>query len=482
MRADPAFLAVADGAHPDVEPFEGAEPAFDVGQSLVGAHRVFGGEPRGGLAGAKHVDAVEARLGVDACVVALIDQTPVVDRPPEVLGHLVPGDDPSHLVSELCRIERRAGAPGGLARDAFEPCLGGGEQRLALARPLLGQQRVVARDQALAGIVGAGELGQVLHVEQRQLQRLGLDQGAHLHRPQRADPSEPRMALEVVDLDLCEQAPVADQHHPLESEVLAQLHDLVRDGVGVGGVARIGLDRYRASAWSAQDGIDDLGLGALAVAVVAKAHQRAGAPLVIAPAHVGEHRGAFVQVALGEPALDALLAREQPVHRLVEGVLVGVAQVELLGQRGGVPSPGGGELRGGVEQPLHDHGQDPVALGRAFGGDEPVQAQAPGHGEQGVDVAVGEGAFDGEGVFGADEALALEDSAQGVDFLCGPVGEVGQCAFADSAAFAPAFSQEDGGAGVAVGDGFDVHGNDNILYSRSRQAIDLQLHGNMNHP
>ena len=38
------------------------------------------------------------------------------------------------------------------------------------------------------------------------------------------------MTLEVVDLDL--QAPVADQHHPLE--VLAQLHDLVRDGVGVG--------------------------------------------------------------------------------------------------------------------------------------------------------------------------------------------------------------------------------------------------------
>ena len=82
-----------------------------------------------------------------------------------------------------------------------------------------------------------------------------------------------------------------------------------------------------------------------------------------------------------------------------------------------------------MEQPLHDHGQDPVAFGRAFGGDEPVQAQAPDHGEQGVDVAVGEGAFDGEGVFGADEALALEDSAQGIDLLCGPVGEVGQRAF-----------------------------------------------------
>ena len=187
-------------------------------------------------------------------------------------------------------------------------------------------------------------------------------------------------------------------------------------------------------------------------------------PFVIARAHVGEHRGAFVQVALGEPALDTLLAHEQPVHRLAEDVLVGVAQVELLGQRGDVPSPGGGELRGGVEEPLHDHGQHPVAFGRAFGGDEPVQAQS----EQGIDVAVGEGAFDGEGVFGADEALALEDSAQGVDFLCRPVGEVGQCAFAHALALAPAFSQEDGGAGVAVGDGFDVHGNTNHARLRNR--------------
>ena len=93
-----------------------------------GAYRVLWGEPRGGLAGAKHIDAVEARLGVDACVVPLIDQTPVVELPPEVLGHLVP------------------------AMNGF-----------------------VARDQALAGIVGADELGQVLLVEQRQLQRLGLD-------------------------------------------------------------------------------------------------------------------------------------------------------------------------------------------------------------------------------------------------------------------------------------------------------------------
>ena len=366
---------------------------------------------------------------------------------------------PSCVASSGVRVRRAASRA-----MRSSPASVAASRGLALARPLLGQQGVVASDQTLAGIVGADELGQVLLVEQRQLQRLGLDQGAHLPRPQRADPPQPRMTLELVDLHLCQQAPVPDQHHPLKPEALAQLQDLVHDGVRVGGVAGIGFDRDRGSARRAQHGVDDLGLAALAVAVVAETRQRTGAPLVVAPAHVGEHRRAFVQVALGETALDARLAGEQPVHRLVQVVLVGAAQVELLGQRGGLPPPGGGELRGGVEQPSHDHGQDPVALGRALRGDEPVQAQAPGHGEQGVDVAMGEGAFDGEGVFGADEALSLEHPAKALDLLRGPVGEVRQGAFADPTAFAPAFSKEHRGPGVAVGDGFNVHGNDHIPY------------------
>ena len=40
-----------------------------------------------------------------------------------------------------------------------------------------------------------------------------------------------------------------------------------------------------------------------------------------------------------------------------------------------------------------------------------------------------------------------------------PIGEVGQGGLAGLAAFAPAFAQEDGGWGIAVGDGFDVHGS-----------------------
>ena len=60
---------------------------------------------------------------------------------------------------------------------------------------------------------------------------------------------------------------------------------------------------------------------------------------------------------------------------------------------------------------------------------------------------------------GGDQGLVLEDASQALDFVCGPIGEIGEGAFADFFAVAPAFAQEDGGAGVAVGDGLNVHGN-----------------------
>ena len=183
-------------------------------------------------------------------------------------------------------------------------------------------------------------------------------------------------------------------------------------------------------------------------------------------------------MAPGEPALDAPLTREQPIHRRVQRVLVGIAQVELFGQRRGMPQPGGGELRGRMEQTFHDHRHDPVALGGALRGDEPVEPQAPDQGQEQLDVAVGRRAFDGEGRFGGDQTLALEHSAQGIDLLRGPVGEVGQGLLAHSRALAPAFSQQDRGAGVAVGDGFDIHGNEDIPSSSQCQAPYRHLHGN----
>jgi hypothetical protein len=73
-------------------------------------------------------------------------------------------------------------------------------------------------------------------------------------------------------------------------------------------------------------------------------------------------------MARGELVLDVILAREQPVHRRVQVVLVGVGDTEVLGQRRGVPPAGGGQL--GVRRcdARGHHGQHQVALAAGLGG------------------------------------------------------------------------------------------------------------------
>ena len=93
------------------------------------------------------------------------------------------------------------------------------------------------------------------------------------------------------------------------------------------------------------------------------------------------------------------------------------------------------------------------------GVDEPVQAQCAQRPQHRRDMAMGERAHDVEGVVTPDQRFVLEQSAQGVDFPPGPLGEVGEGAFPDFAVLAPALAQEDGGGRVPVGDGLDVHGN-----------------------
>ena len=54
---------------------------------------------------------------------------------------------------------------------------------------------------------------------------------------------------------------------------------------------------------------------------------------------------------------------------------------------------------------------------------------------------------------------AAEQLAEAVDDVGGPLSQVGQCSLADLACLAEGFSQEEAGRGVAIGDGFDVHGH-----------------------
>ena len=109
---------------------------------------------------------------------------------------------------------------------------------------------------------------------------------------------------------------------------------------------------------------------------------------------------------LGELGFDACLASEQPVERAVEFVLVGVLDPQLGGQGGVRPQPGGGDFGARREQALDDERRDEVALARALGGDQPLEAEFAEGSQHGFDVAVGQRTLDEEGFGSGHEGFA----------------------------------------------------------------------------
>src|SRR5208282_2631841 len=132
--------------------------------------------------------------------------------------------------------------PGGEGGEQF---FGGGQQVLPLAGALSGQHRVAAGDQPLTGKVTRGDLGQVLLVEEAELERAvvgheladggGAQRGDPLVGGGLGCPVVPGL-VQGVDAGGGDHAAVADHDHVLQAECLA--HD-VHDGGERGGVAGV---------------------------------------------------------------------------------------------------------------------------------------------------------------------------------------------------------------------------------------------------
>ena len=377
----------------------------------------------------------------------------------EVLADLEAALDPRRLLGDFGGGERLAGAPRHFPGDALEAGFGGREQFLALAPPALGEQRVAAHHQALAGVGVGGDLRQAALVEQRRLEGPALGQLADRAVAQRRYPAEAGAPAQIRDAGVGEHAAVAHQHHPLQPEGAAQPLDLARQRARIGRVAGVRPHRHRAAFGIRQKAVHDHRATALAVAAVAEARQRTGAALVVAAADIVERLPALGQVPPRQPALNALLALAQPVHRLVQGVLVHGAEAQLPGQRAVAQQPRRRQLGRRAQHPLGDQRQRPVAPRRAAAVEQRRHAEAAHGLQHDLDMAVGEGALDGEGFARGGEGFVAEHAAQQFDLGGGPGREVGDGALADAAAFAPALAEEDGGLGVPVRDGFDVHGN-----------------------
>src|SRR5271165_2775640 len=205
--------------------------------------------------------------------------------------------------------------------------------------------------------------------------------------------------------------------------------------------------------------------------------QGTGVAFVVAAADVIQHQGAFLQVACGEFFLDAPLSFQQPVHGLIQVVFLGLAHPQLLGQGGAVPVAGGSQFGSGIEQALHDHGQDQVALATRLGGEDGIQPELADGPQEGFDVTVGKRLLGGEQVLGGDQRFILQQAAEGLDLLLGPMGEIGEGALVGLVAFAPTFAEEDGGRGVAVGDGLDVHGSNYAYYINQAKGNNVNYMG-----
>ena len=184
VGADPAFEAVVDGAHLEIDGLVAAERPFDPAQALVGPDRLFRREFPGGHVGADDVDSVQRGLFGDAALIARVGEAVVGALGVEVLADLVAAKGPVGADGDHVLAPQRPLLAPGRGHDLVQLALGGGEQVQALAGPLGCQQRVAAHDEALAGVeFGRGDLGQILLVEEGELQGSAVDQLADRRAP-----------------------------------------------------------------------------------------------------------------------------------------------------------------------------------------------------------------------------------------------------------------------------------------------------------
>src|SRR6266540_1071904 len=187
--------------------------------------------------------------------------------------------------------------------------------------------------------------------------------------------------------------------------------------------------------------------------------ERARPPRVKAGARVVEDQRAIFEVALRQLRFNSGLPIEKPVEGRVEILGSGISHAELGRQARLLPRACVRQLGTGVYQALGDHGDDQAPLGAGPRGEDAVESDLPHGSKDGFHVSVGESADDAEYVVDADEGFPLEKTAEGLDPVFGPMGEIRERFLDDFSVLAMALAEQDGWWGVAVGHRFDVHGN-----------------------
>ena len=294
--------------------------------------------------------------------------------------------------------------------------------------------------------------------EQAQLQRPLTQQAANLGVGQRRDIPHPRPTQRLLPLAL-DHPPVPHEDQLFHSKLLLQDLDLVHHGGGITAVPFEHPHRQRLAFLVRQQADDNLQLAPLPVPVVTVLPQLVLLPFQIAARHVVEKQpgrlGATLQVAAIQAGFDLLLPGRQIIQGSIQIVLVKLPQPQHFRHRLILGPAHGGEARALVSDAGQDQEQSefrqPAVTERG------TEAQRLGDLLEHQQEAEAGSQLRGQGELGSLVELAAQQAAEGFDADGGPVGEVGKGAVLNLAVLAKGFPEEEGGRGVAVGDGGDIH-------------------------
>jgi len=159
-------------------------------------------------------------------------------------------------------------------------------------------------------------------------------------------------------------------------------------------------------------------------------------------------------------SLDWTGATHQPVHGVVELVLIHLAQAQFLAQGGvlgaGLQALGQGQLAGRLQDPARHQGQGEFPLPVPATVKKLVHFQGADHGQHRGDMTVGQRRHH-LGLSAGSQVPALEQDSQGLDPFRGPVAEVSPSAVFDLAFLTEAFPQKDRGRRIPIRDDCDLH-------------------------
>jgi hypothetical protein len=187
-----------------------------------------------------------------------------------------------------------------------------------------------------------------------------------------------------------------------------------------------------------------------------------------------------VEVALSERVFQRRLPQQEPIQSGIEVVFVEWAEVEALVEAGlasvRVESAGGGEFGSGFEEAGNNEGEREIAFAAGEWVDELIELEFAKGAQDGGDMAVRPRAGDVKGLLEGADGLAFENGLEGADLSGVPIGEVGEGTVLDFALVAEGLAKEDGGRGVTVGDGSDIHVYSIVLFSSYYKFHVEQLH------